>query len=61
MWQLWVENDNQQFEKIGPPQSAIDANLWLQVLGGHFGCEVRLRLTEPAQATITARSEWPGE
>lgn len=70
MWQLWIQNDNLQpfdkaqdrFEKIGPPQSAVDANLWLQVLGRHFGCEVRLRLAQPERAAlVSARSLWPGE
>lgn len=62
MWQLWIQNNNLQFEKVGPPKSTVDANLWLQVLGQHFGCEVRLRLAETEQpAIVTARSEWPGE
>lgn len=76
MWQLWIQNDDLQFEKVGPPKSTVDANLWLQVLGQHFGCEVRLRLAchlpdqrsldrpqvvETERAIVTARSDWPGE
>lgn len=62
MFQIWIQNRNQQFIKVGPPRNAVDGNLWLQVLGRHFGYEVRLRPVEPSvKPIIAARSEWPGE
>lgn len=59
MWQLWAQNDNKEFEKLGPPQSAVEGNLWLQVLGKRFGCEVRLRLVDGP--TFRERVAEPGE
>lgn len=62
MWQLWIQNDNLQFEKVGPPKNTVDANLWLQVRGQHFGCDVRLRLAETERAAIfSPQTRWPGE
>jgi len=62
MFQLWIQNPNLEFEPVGPPSVAVDGNLWLQVLGKHFGAEVRLRPVEkPAAAHTTERSVWPGE
>lgn len=64
MYQIWIQNDYLEFEKIGPTQSDVDGNLWLQVLGKHFGCEVRLRPVPPKPvqpATVSPRSVWPGE
>lgn len=43
MWQLWIKNPTLKFEKLGPLATAVDANLWLQVLELHFGSgEVQL-------------------
>lgn len=62
-YQLWVLNPKQVFEKLGPPASAVEANLWYQLLLAHFGSgEVEMRpVVTPAQARVTARSQWPGE
>ena len=67
MWQLWIL-DTKRFEKVGPPQNAVEGNLWLQVLGRHFGCGVELRPVPSAlpqgglrSACVVARSVWPGE
>lgn len=71
VWQLWVQNDKHEFEKIGPPKSDVDGNLWLQVLGRHFGSEVRLRpiakvvmpvIISASQSPLgTGTTRWPGE
>lgn len=69
-YQLWIQNPNHQpfdktqdrFIKLGPPTNSVDANLWLQALRPHCGGEVQMRPVQtPAQARVTARSDWPGE
>lgn len=62
MYQIWIQNDHLEYQRIGPPKDDVDANLWLQVLGKHFGSEVRMRPAEPTKPVhVTQRSVWPGE
>lgn len=62
-YQLWIQNPNHQFVKLGPPSNSVDANLWYQLLLSHFGSgEVQMwPVVTPAQARVTAKSAWPGE
>lgn len=61
-YQLWIKSPSNQFVKLGPPASAVDANLWLQALKPHCGSEIEMRPVQtPTQARVTARQVWPGE
>lgn len=43
-YQLWILNPSNQFQPIGKPAPAVDANLWYQLLLAHFGSdEIQMR------------------